>query len=133
MTTFVDTSAFFALMSLDDDAHDPASRWLDSTAADGDELLVTHNYVVSESIALIHRRLGAQAVRTFVDHVLPVCEVRFIDPLLHDRAIVACLAGLRTGTSFVDAASFQLMRSDGIRRAFAFDRDFVHQGFETVP
>jgi predicted nucleic acid-binding protein len=37
------------------------------------------------------------------------------------------------GISFVDRTSFELMRAEGIARAFAFDRDFARQGFETVP
>lgn len=133
MTTFVDTSAFYALLSVDDADHDRAATWLDTVAADTDEQLVTHNYVVAESIALIHRRLGAAVVRTFVDHLLPVCDVRFVDLQLHERAIAAYLAGLRRGSSFVDTTSFQLMRSENIGRAFAFDRDFTAEGFGTVP
>ena len=132
MTTFVDTSAFYALLSLNDANNDRAMRWLETVAGD-DEHLVTHNYVVVESIALIHRRLGAAVVRTFVDHLLPACDVRFVEAALHERAIVAYLAGLRRGSSFVDTTSFQLMRTEGIRRAFAFDRDFIDEGFDTVP
>ena len=34
--------------------------------------------------------------------------------------------------SLVDHASFALMRSLGIGRAFAFDDDFAHEGFELI-
>lgn len=133
MTTFVDTSAFFAFLDGDDPANDRASRWLDGVATRRDERLLTHSYVVTESIALIHRRLGTDLVRTFIDDVLPVCEVRFVDTDLHDKAITAFLAGLGRRVSFVDRASFELMREERIDRAFAFDPDFGREGFETVP
>jgi predicted nucleic acid-binding protein len=133
MTTFVDTSAFFAVLSGDDADNERATRWLDEVAASRDEDLVTHDYVVTESIALIHRRLGAGLARTFIEHVLPVCEVRFVDADLHERATVAYLASLRRRSSFVDKTSFELMRLEGIRRAFSFDVDFADEGFEVVP
>lgn len=133
MTTFVDTSAFFALLSADDANNGRATRWLDEVAASEDEHLVTHSYVVIESIALIHRRLGTDLVRTFIDHLLPVCEIRFVDPGLHERAIVAYLASLRRRSSFVDRTSFEQMRAEGVRRAFAFDGDFANEGFEVAP
>lgn len=133
MTTFVDTSAFFAVMSGDDAKSQHAARWLDEIAADQDEHLVTHSYVVSESIALIHRRLGTDLVRAFIDHLLPVCEIRFVDADLHERATIAYLASLRRGSSFVDRTSFELMRAEGVRRAFTFNGDFADEGFEVVP
>ena len=133
MTTFVDTSAFFALLAGDDAGNDRASRWLDETSTHEDERLITHNYVVIESIALIHRRLGTDLVRSFLDHLLPVCEIRFVDEPLHERATVAYLAGLSRRSTFVDRMSFELMRAERIDRAFAFDPDFGREGFETVP
>jgi predicted nucleic acid-binding protein len=133
VTTFVDTSAFITLLDDSDERSGVASTWLHEVATDGDEPLLTHSYVVVESIAVIQRRLGPRAIQAFVDHLLPVCEIRFVDRELHERAIVAYLAGLRRGPSFVDRVSFELMRSERIDRAFAFDRDFVREGFETVP
>jgi predicted nucleic acid-binding protein len=35
--------------------------------------------------------------------------------------------------SLVDFVSFELMRREGIRTAFTFDRHFAEQGFECVP
>ena len=133
MTTFVDTSAFVTLLDDADERFERASRWLHDVATDRDEPLLTHAYVVVESIAVIQRRLGAGAIRAFVDHLLPVCEILFVGRELHERATVAHLAGLRRGTSFVDRVSFETMRSEGIERAFAFDPDFSREGFSTVP
>jgi predicted nucleic acid-binding protein len=133
VTTFVDTSAFYAVLTNEDAANERAARWLDDASKRGDERLVTHSYVVVESIALIHRRLGNALVRTFIGDLLPVCEVRFVDETLHERAIVAYLAGLSRRSTFVDRVSFELMRSERIVRAFSFGGDFAREGFETVP
>ncbi|MBI2237244.1 MAG: PIN domain-containing protein [Actinobacteria bacterium] len=133
MTTFVDTSAFFALFVAEDEHHDRAAHWFRRVAAEGEERLVTHNYVVVESVSLVHRRLGAALTRMFLEDVLPACEVRFVQEPLHTRATSAFLAGLGRRPSFVDRVSFEMMREARIRQAFAFDPDFAREGFETVP
>ncbi|HEY6568529.1 MAG TPA: PIN domain-containing protein [Actinomycetota bacterium] len=133
MTTFVDTSAFFAVLSADEADTDRATRWLEQIAATEDERLLTHSYVVTESIALIHRRLGTDMVKTFLDDLLPVCEIRYVGKDLHERATVAYLSSLSRSSSFVDRTSFELMRAEGIRQAFTLDPDFASAGFETVP
>jgi predicted nucleic acid-binding protein len=132
-TTLVDTSAFITLLDDADPRFGDAFRWLDDVVTDRTESLVTHSYVVVETIAVIQRRFGVVAVRTFVDHLLPVCTVRFVDEPLHERATAAYLAGLDRQVSFVDRVSFELMRNEGIAQAFAFDPDFSREGFETVP
>jgi predicted nucleic acid-binding protein len=132
VTTFVDSSALYALVDEGDRAHDRALAWLEGTA-DGSQALRTHSYVVAESLALTHARLGAAGVRLLVDDVLPVCDVRFVDTDLHERAIAAYLAGVGRRVSFVDRASFELMREERIDRAFAFDPAFRREGFEAVP
>ncbi len=133
MTTFVDTSAFITLLDDADERFDNAFRWLDEVVTDRNERLLTHNYVVVETIAVIQRRFGAPATRACFDQLLPVCEIRFIGESLHQRATAAYLAGLDRQVSFVDRVSFELMRSEGIGLAFAFDPDFAREGFETVP
>jgi predicted nucleic acid-binding protein len=132
MTTLVDTSALFALVAEDDPMHDAALAWLED-AARRDERLVTHNYAVVETIALVAARLGPASARLLIDDILPSCEVRFVDETLHQRGAVAYLAGRGRRVSFVDRTSFELMRTEGTRRAFTFDPDFAREGFETVP
>ena len=107
-------------------------RWLE-TAAQEDEHLITHSYVVSETIALLYRRHGLKTVRTFVDDLLPVCEIRYVGPELHARSVSALLSTSGKRPSFVDRVTFELMREERVPRAFAFDRDFPQEGFPTVP
>jgi len=131
--TFVDTSALYALLDADDDNHAAAASWFGGPGASATEVLVTHSYVVVESAALVHHRLGAPAVRDLFDALLPTLAVMFVDATLHARASAAYLAGLGRRVSFVDRVSFQLVRDTALDRAFAFDRDFAREGFIVVP
>lgn len=94
---------------------------------------MTHSYVVVEASAVIQRRLGREALRAFHGDIAPVLGIVEVDAATRDAAVAALLAALPTKTSLVDYVSFQVMRDRGIRRAFAFDPDFVSAGFETVP
>lgn len=131
MTTFVDTSALYALLASDDSHHTAAAQTMAFLALGED--LVTHNYVIVECAAVVQRRIGALAVRALLDELVPLLRVVWIDPETHDRATTALMAtGSRT-VSLVDWASFMVMRAFGIEHAFAFDSDFVAQGFRLVP
>ncbi len=62
MRIFTDTSAFYALLDRDDANHRQAKRmWADLLGAEN--TLVTSNYILVESFALLQNRLGIGAVR----------------------------------------------------------------------
>jgi uncharacterized protein len=128
----VDTSAFHALLDLDDANHRSAAGAI-AELRRVDETLLSHEYVVVESVALIQRRLGLDVLRRFVDDVLPAVQVVWVDEDLHREAREALLAAGRRSVSLVDWTSFLVMRRYGLRRAFAFDPDFATEGFEVIP
>ena len=130
MTVFVDTSGLFAYLHKDDPANQRATAALRDVASSGIQL-VTHSYLVSESISLVQRRLGWRALDVLMDALLPLIEVRWVDGELHEQALGA-MRTARSSVSFVDWVSFALMRREGITRAFAFDADFERQGFELL-
>jgi predicted nucleic acid-binding protein len=132
MKTFVDTSALYSLLDADDNNHRVAAAWFSESGLIATEL-VTHNYVLVETAALVHHRLGASGVRDLTDGLVPALSVEYVDEALHARAIAAYMAGLTRRVSFVDRVSFQLMRDAALEQAFAFDRDFRHEGFALVP
>jgi len=133
MRTFVDTSALFALLDEDDANHASAAGWLAGPGSDPNEILVTHSYVVVESAALAHRRLGHQAARILFDAFLPAMTVCFVDEHLHRTAAATYLAAAGRRVSFVDSVSFEMMRGEQLDRAFAFDADFSTEGFSLIP
>ena len=133
MTTFVDTSALFALLDEDDDNHQRAAEWLGGPGSSPAEILVTHSYVVVETAALTFRRLGPVAVKVLFDGFIPALSVFYVDETLHRSAVASHLAALPRDLSLVDWVSFLMMRERGIESAFAFDSDFTDQGFRLVP
>lgn len=126
---FADTSAFYALVDMDDANHGRADSVL---ATLGDDEIVTHSYVLSQSLSLLQARFGLGSVRDFRVKVLPrIDRVVWIGASVHDAALAALVGSSpKRGVSFVDLVSFEVMRREGIRRAFAFDRDFARAGFE---
>lgn len=132
MASLIDSSAVFAIVDGDDPDHDRATGWLGYARAQR-ESLVMHSYVAEEASMLIQRRLGPIALRAFHLELAPLFEFVVVDRTTHEAAVAALLAALPTKTSLVDYVSFEVMRERGIRRAFAFDPDFVTAGFETVP
>ena len=129
MSIFVDTSALYALLDEGDAHHAEASDVL--TRVVGVQL-VTHAFVVVETCALVGRRLPWPASERLIDGILPVIDVEPIDGALYLAAMAAYRRSASARVSLVDHASFALMRSIGIHRAFAYDDDFVREGFELV-
>jgi predicted nucleic acid-binding protein len=132
VTTFVDTSAIYAVFDRDDENHARAVRsW--NELLDGDRTLMTNNYVLVETSALLQHRLGLAALRAFHQDVVPLLTVDWIGQQRHQAGVEAVLAAARKKLSVVDCISFQTMREYGIRQAFCFDQHFRQQGFETIP
>ncbi len=128
MTSFIDTSAFLALLDADDQRHAEAvERWHE--LAEQEAALVTTNYVVVETIAVAQHRLGIDAVRTLVGDVLPLVHLVFVTDDSHAAALSTLLAAGRRRLSLVDCVSFQVMRDLSITTAFAYDPHFAEQGF----
>ena len=97
------------------------------------ERLVTSNYILVETLAVVQRRFGVAAVRILLDDVAPVLELHWIDEPLHDSAVRGLRAAGRRALSLVDCTSFELMRALGLRSAFTLDAHFAEQGFTVFP
>jgi uncharacterized protein len=131
MTVFVDTSALYALLDRDDRNHQrAAAAW--RALVEGDDGLVTSNYVVVETTALVQHRLGMKAVAALTRDLLPVMSVDFVSEADHREAAAAHLAAGRRQVSLVDQVSFVVMRRIGSETAFAFDAHFDAEGFSTL-
>jgi predicted nucleic acid-binding protein len=126
-----DTSALFALLVATDDNHARAARAFERLA-DGKVPLVTTNYVLVESYALLARWVGIAAVRRFRASMQPLFDIVWVDAAIHESALDLMLERPRSRISLVDAASFVVMRASGIEEAFAYDRHFQTAGFRLV-
>ena len=124
---FLDTSAIYALADVADPNHTQVREHF-RRALDAGETILTHNYILVESMALIQKRLGLKAATHFARDV-KAFEVVWVDEATHDEA-AACLATTgKRGVSLVDAVSFLVMRKHGIRTALALDPDFLVADF----
>jgi predicted nucleic acid-binding protein len=128
MRVLVDTSAFLAVMDVDEQNHLVAKRlWEDLIREEA--ILVCTNYVLVETLALIQRRFGMALLKAFQDNVTPVMHIEWVDEPLHQASIAALLTANRRRLSLVDCVNFEAARRLGITTVFAFDQHFVEQGF----
>jgi predicted nucleic acid-binding protein len=132
MRIFVDTAALIAILNRDDKDH-PAAKQTWHSLLDSGEGLVTSNYVLLETMAVVQRRLGVDAVRDFRADARPALEVLWVSQSVHDATEVSLLLSGRRDLSLVDCVSFELMRRHDIRTAFTFDPHFREQGFKCLP
>ena len=125
---FLDTSAIYAWADAGDLNHQTAVRRLQSILDSGEELL-THNYVLVESLALLQVRLGiAAAVKLAKDSKAFIIE--WVDEELHTAGIGELERSKKRGISLVDQISFLVMRRRQVKTVFAFDPDFASAGFQ---
>lgn len=127
---FVDTSAILALL----DADDPRQAAVAAAFAERrDDELVTHGYVVAESLAVARRRFGVEGAVTLLDDVLPPIVVLPVGLDAHEAARRAYRASLPSATSFVDQVSLEILRREGIATVLALDPDLATPGSTLVP
>ena len=129
MRVFVDTSALYALLDEDETNHAAAVA---SFANLRNTELVTHAYVLVETVALVSRRLGWAAVTRLLDGLMTVVAVSPVDAATHANALAAYRSAGSTSVSLVDQTSFAFMRTNRLADVFAYDADFAAAGFDLV-
>ena len=132
MSIFVDTSVFLAVLAEDDNNNKVAAETLAALAENGEQLITT-NYILVESYALIQRRLGMNAIHDFQDKILPSLTLVWIKVEEHQQVMKRFLSENRRNLSFVDCSSFETIKRLLVDKVFAFDSHFAEQGFEVIP
>jgi len=132
MSIFIDTSGFIAVLDKDDAYHAMAAKtWMDILTSE--ETLVTTNYALVETCALVQNRFGMRAIKVFQEDIVPVLRIEWIDKTVHHAAMQVMLAAQRKKLSLVDCVSFEIMRLLGVTTAFTLDKHFKEQGFICLP
>ncbi len=129
---FVDTSAFFAILSTSDVNHQRASLCWRDVLKKG-QALFTDSYVLIESMAIVQKRLGLEKMRQLQERILPLLEIEWVDAMHHNTAIEAVLNANRCDLSLADCSAFEAMHRLGIETAFTFDGHFRERGFSVIP
>jgi predicted nucleic acid-binding protein len=125
---FADTSGLLALLNRTDENHARAARVFAALRA-RQAALVSTSFVLVETYALVGRRLGLDAVRSFRADFAPLIEVVWVDEALHEAGLDLLLQRRKRLLSLVDAVSFVAMRQRNVAEAFAFDPHFEQEGF----
>ena len=124
----VDTSCLAALLDEDDVEHaDAVDLW--RRAAAERLCVLTSNYVVLETCAVLRRRLGISAMRKLVLQILEPVALEWVTREDHERAVEALLVDDRRRPSLVDCVSFEVMRRLDVGECLTFDQHFAEQGF----
>jgi uncharacterized protein len=128
---FADTSALFALLNPKDENHARAARAF-ATLRARQAPLVSTSFVLVETYALVGRRLGLDAVRSFRADLAPLIDVVWVDAVLHDAGLDLLIERGKRLLSLVDAVSFVAMRRRKLAEAFALDPHFEEEGFDLI-
>ena len=131
---FLDTSGWWAVLDAREAQHAHAVTVFEELLR-ARTRFVTTNLVVAEVHALLILRRDQRIALQVLDLVRadPVVEVRYVDEELHGAAVDRWLRPFADQRfSLADAASFEIMRREGIRRAFALDRHFVTAGYSVL-
>jgi predicted nucleic acid-binding protein len=132
MSIFIDTSGFIAVLDMDDASHTMAAKaWTKILTSEA--TLVSTNYVLVETCAIVQNRLGMKAIKLFQEDIVPVLRIEWIDNVVHHAAMGTMLAVDRKILSLVDCVSFETMRLLGLTTAFTLDKHFKEQGFICLP
>jgi len=130
---FVDTGAFYSLLDRSDAFHEDTTRCLKQFAKEKVSL-VTSNFIIGESHALILTRLGPAQGRSFLKTILQGrVAIERVSEADEERAREIIFKQKDKTYTYTDATSFAMMERLEIRKAFAFDRHFVQYGFQTLP
>jgi len=126
-TVFADTSGFYAALDGADSFHAEAARCFRQASTEGWRV-VTTNYVVHETWALVQNRFGWDAVDAFLEALLPLCETTWVDLPLHAAGAARCQRERLRQLSLTDCVSFELMKHLGVSEAIARDSHFRREG-----
>lgn len=130
-TVILDTSAIYALISSSDRFHLRANE-VYSDLVDGRDELRTTSYILVEVAALVHRRLGFQLLKDFVDSMAGVVDVLWIDRSTHEESWRRMVGRGGANLSFVDWST--IVAAENTRSTiFTFDRDFAREGLTVMP
>jgi predicted nucleic acid-binding protein len=127
MGLLIDTSGFLAAADRDD-RHHPEMAKAFAHALSQKERLVTHSMVVTETAALMHRRLGHDVAMAFLV-ALKSIDVIWVDQPLFRLGLERFRRKSPTDLSLVDSVSFAVMQTLSIDLYIGVDSHFDGEGF----
>jgi predicted nucleic acid-binding protein len=130
VTSFVDTSFFFALAVADDRDHERVRAVFEEYETKRlPDLWLTTNHVVLETIRLTKRVVGQEAAVALGERLYgeQLARIHWTTPREEKEAFAYLTRHHDQKYSPVDCVSFVIMEAHGIREALALDRHFTHR------
>jgi uncharacterized protein len=127
---FLDTSGIYALADIDDANHQAAVDAFQAAHSVG-RRVVTSNYVLVESAALLQRRLGHKSALALLSDA-PKFDITWVTAEIHALGVRRLNEAGGSKVSLVDAISFVIMRMRGMDTYLGFDRHFDAEGFRRL-
>ena len=97
--------------------------------------LLTNNYVFSETLSLLTKRLGKVVAAQFGASLRTseLVRILYLDSEYEEAAWKEFLRFRDKEFDFVDSTCFAVMEKQGIQTAFSFDRHYAQRGYRMVP
>lgn len=133
MRVFIDTSAWIAYFDKKDTNHESALKiWQQMKQEKA--ILCTTDYILDEMLTLLKIRANSDVALIAANAIMQSqnTEVIWVKEKLFMGALRLFKKYSDQRFSFTDCTSFEVMKVSSIKKAFAFDSDFVKAGFETV-
>lgn len=130
---FVDSSYFKALIDTKDEFYqDAAVTW--KYLYTSDHKLLTTNFILDESLTLIRRRCGLEAIYEFRKNLAIDWSVINIIRIMERDETNAWEWFLKdwSDLSFTDCVSFAVMKRLGLTHVATFDQHFQRAGFKMI-
>lgn len=129
---FVDTSAFFAIISTRDSNHNTAVSIMRQLTTQPCQLLTT-NFIIAEAHALLLTRLGRQVALQFLDNMDASSTTIIRVSAADEQKAKAMLRQFDDKNfSLTDGTSFSIMERLKTNEAFAFDQNFSQYGLHVL-
>ena len=131
---FVDTAGWMACADESDPVHEPACGARD-TALEQGSVLVTTDYVIDETLALIRKRLGLAAAKAWWEQVEGSSRLRWewVGMVRAERARSLFFRYRDKDYSFTDCTSFVVMQQLKLKQALTTDQHFSQMSFDVLP
>ena len=128
---FVDTSAWYALVDVQDPDHHAVTTFLESNLLP----LLTTNYVLDETLTLLKARVGHRHAIEFGERLRTsrFCLLLHLTVDDEDAAWEIFKNHHDKAWSFTDCTSMAVMKHLGAATAFTLDKHFEQMGFRRVP
>lgn len=127
----IDTSAFYALISATDNFHASAEAHYE-IIKDREIDLWTTSYVLLETVALVHRRLGFETLSRLLEIIDSNVNVFWVDSLVHSVAMDNFTGAGGRGLSLVDW-TVVLVSQIQSAHVFTFDAGFADHEVIMIP